>query len=39
MADPAKARTHLGFKAATPFEHGLREFARAPLRQRPGGGA
>jgi dTDP-L-rhamnose 4-epimerase len=36
MADPAKARTQLGFKAATPFERGLREFAHAPLRQRPG---
>ena len=38
MADPAKART-LGFKAATPFERGLREFAHAPLRERPGGDA
>jgi dTDP-L-rhamnose 4-epimerase len=39
MADPAKARTQLGFQAATPFARGLREFAHAPLRGPAGGGA
>jgi len=31
-ASADKARLHLDFLATTPFEHGVREFARAPLR-------
>jgi dTDP-L-rhamnose 4-epimerase len=32
VAAADKARSHLGFRATTPFEHGVREFAHAPLR-------
>jgi dTDP-L-rhamnose 4-epimerase len=32
MAAADKARSHLDFLATTPFEHGVREFAHAPLR-------
>jgi dTDP-L-rhamnose 4-epimerase len=32
VASPARARRELGFTASVPFEEGLAEFARAPLR-------
>jgi dTDP-L-rhamnose 4-epimerase len=32
MADPALARSELGFRATTPFEHGVDQFAHAALR-------
>ena len=32
VADPARARDLLGFRAATPFADGVRQFAADPLR-------
>jgi dTDP-L-rhamnose 4-epimerase len=32
VADPAKARRVLGFRATVEFADGVREFAEAPLR-------
>jgi dTDP-L-rhamnose 4-epimerase len=36
MADPARARRELGFRAEVSFDGGMTEFARAPLRERVG---
>ncbi len=36
FASPALARERLGFEAGVPFEEGMRDFARAPLRETAG---
>ena len=38
FASPARAAEVLGFRAAIPFEEGMREFARNPLREAAGSG-